>query len=435
MKYIVVKKISILIFLVNSLFSFSQDILTLDEAIESALKNSFDLKFAQTRISIASANNTKGNAGMMPEIDLYGTDNIEAGFMHQKQSDGEKKSYPFLASNALNAGAELNWKVYDGGRMKLEKSRLGELESLSKINYEDILNLTILNVSSAYYDVIRQKQQLRSIEEIISFNRERVKIANAGLIAGTLPKTEVMQSQIDLNVSLENSINQKYVISNSKKNLNNAIGRPDNPDFEVSDTIIIEISDLKSEDLLKKIESNKEIQMLKNEVKIAEIELEQANRLNKPVLSVNGNLGFTLVNNSAGSVLSTTSFGPGAGGRISYPLYTAGENKRKQTLAKLELENARTNLDETKMLIMNSIRSAFESYENQVELLKIEKSNNALARENLMISLERLRLGQTNSLEVHQAQEYLIQSNTRLINFQYFMKIAETKLRQLLAEF
>ncbi|MGE5356473.1 MAG: TolC family protein [Deltaproteobacteria bacterium] len=414
---------------------YSQSLLTLDEALKLALSNSFDLKFAQIQLNIAKANNTKGNAGMKPEINLFGVNNLDAGFLYQNFSEGDNKTFPLLASNTLNAGAELNWKVYDGGRMKLEKSRLGELESLSRIKYEDILNLTILNVTSAFYDVIRQKQQLRSIEEIINFNRERVKIAKAGLIAGTLPKTEVMQSQIDLNVSLENSINQKYVISNSKKNLNNTIGRLDNPDFEVLDTIIMEISDLKSEDLIKKIDSNKEIQMLKNEVKIAEIALEQANRLNKPVLSVNGNLGFTQVNNSGGSVLSTTSFGPGAGGRISYPLYTAGENKRKQTLAKLELENAKTNLDEAKMLIMNSIRSAYESYENQVELLKIEKSNNELARENLMISFERLRLGQTNSLEVHQAQEYLIQSNTRLINFQYFMKIAETKLKQLLSEF
>lgn len=96
--------------------------------------------------------------------------------------------------------------------------------------------------------------------------------------------------------------------------------------------------------------------------------------------------------------------------------------------------NVRTELTETIMLLKTALNSAYESYENQAKLLNIERENNILARENLMISLERLRLGQTNSLEIHQAQEYLIQSNTRYINFQYNMKIAESKVRQLLAE-
>jgi outer membrane protein TolC len=65
--------------------------------------------------------------------------------------------------------------------------------------------------------------------------------------------------------------------------------------------------------------------------------------------------------------------------------------------------------------------------------LQIEKSNTALAKENLDISMERLRLGQTTSLELHQAQESYVDSHTRLTNFEYILKVAETKLKQLLS--
>ena len=66
-------------------------------------------------------------------------------------------------------------------------------------------------------------------------------------------------------------------------------------------------------------------------------------------------------------------------------------------------------------------------------MLKIEKENNELTKENIKISIERLRLGQTTSLEVRLAQEDYVQSCTRLINFQYNLKIAETKLKQLVS--
>jgi hypothetical protein len=57
-----------------------------------------------------------------------------------------------------------------------------------------------------------------------------------------------------------------------------------------------------------------------------------------------------------------------------------------------------------------------------------------LAKENLDISMERLRLGQTTSLEMRQAQDSYVESMTRLITIEYNLKVAETKLKQLTAE-
>jgi outer membrane protein TolC len=57
-----------------------------------------------------------------------------------------------------------------------------------------------------------------------------------------------------------------------------------------------------------------------------------------------------------------------------------------------------------------------------------------LAKENLDIALQRLRLGQSTSLELRQAEESYEDSRTRLINIKYNLKVAETKLRQLMAD-
>ena len=53
--------------------------------------------------------------------------------------------------------------------------------------------------------------------------------------------------------------------------------------------------------------------------------------------------------------------------------------------------------------------------------------------ENLNISLERLRLGQTTALEVRQASESFANCLGRLVAFQYNLKVTETRLKQLVA--
>lgn len=138
--------------------------------------------------------------------------------------------------------------------------------------------------------------------------------------------------------------------------------------------------------------------------------------------------------NSEGSSLRNRVFGPQIGGTLSIPLFNGGETKRKISVARKELESAEYDLGNHKTTQVNTeLLNTLTDFESQQQLLQIEKDNNQLAKENIEISIERLRLGQTTSLEVHQAQESYVQSSTRLINFEYNLKIAETRLKQLMS--
>jgi outer membrane protein TolC len=66
--------------------------------------------------------------------------------------------------------------------------------------------------------------------------------------------------------------------------------------------------------------------------------------------------------------------------------------------------------------------------------LALEKQDVALAKENLDISMQRLRYGQATSLELRQAEDSYEQSLTRLTDIAFNLKLAETKLKQLIAE-
>jgi outer membrane protein TolC len=126
-------------------------------------------------------------------------------------------------------------------------------------------------------------------------------------------------------------------------------------------------------------------------------------------------------------------YGPQIGGTISIPIYQSGNAIRQIKTAKIQLQSAEYDLESARLQVNEQLQNALTQFENQQQLLIIEKDNAILAKENLEITIQRLRYGQTTSLEVTLAEGSFVESLTRLINFEYNLKVAETKLKQLLA--
>lgn len=437
MKFI--KMISVMkvcaLFLLFSLFSMvnAQKLLTPEDAIKIALKNNFDILVAGNDATIAKVNNTAGNAGMMPTIAFTGTAGYELNDTKQKLASDTRNDHPSLSTTAFSTGVELNWTLFDGGKMFVTRSKLNEMQTLGEIQFRDQVLQTYFDVIAAYYDVVRQKQQLASINESMNYNRDRVMISQAGYNAGSMLKTDLLQAKIDLNVTTENVINQQFVIDAALKTLNQLLGQNAEEQFEIVDSIPLDYSPDKA-DLLQKINnSNTSILAFQKQIEIAQLVLKENRAAYLPTLSFRTGYYASQTVNSAGSALKTSSIGPQVGVTLSIPIYNAGENKRKERVAKIQAQSAEYDLHNIKLQVNIQLQNTLTEFENQQQLLKIETENNELAKENIQISIDRLKQGQATSLEVRQAQNDFVDSNTRLINFRYNLKVAETKLKQLVA--
>jgi outer membrane protein TolC len=76
----------------------------------------------------------------------------------------------------------------------------------------------------------------------------------------------------------------------------------------------------------------------------------------------------------------------------------------------------------------------FRSYQNNLELVDLERDNLSNAEQTLDIALERFRLGTISSLELREAQRSFLESENRLINAEFEAKVAETELLRLSGE-
>lgn len=424
--------LSIIIFFIP--LTYSQKVLSSEDAISIALKYNYDILVARNSATTDSVNNTPGNAGMLPDVTISSTESYStATKLYQKFSDGSIVSSSNTQSNSLNANIGLSWTLFDGGKMFVTKRKLSEIQELGEIQFRDRVLQTVYDVILAYYDVVRQKQELASINEVITYNLDRVKISQTSFDAGLSPKTNLLQAKIDLNVYQENAINQQSIILAAKRSLNQLLGRNTDVQFEVLDSIPISES-LDNRVLSQKIDSsNTSILAYQKQIDVDKLSIKEMNSMLLPKIFFNTGYGLFQSNSPDGNPLVNRTIGPSVGGTVSIPIYQGGNAIRQIKVAKIQLQSDQYNLENVRLKVNQQLQNALTQFENQLNLLKIEKDNAILAKENLEISIQRLRYGQTTSLEVSLAENSFVDSLTRLINFEYNLKVAETKLKQLLA--
>lgn len=418
-----------MLFLLIVQASFSQPF-TIEQAVERALKNNYDVLLAKNEADIASRNNSVGNAGMLPRINGTLSDNFTLNNLNQEFSNGNEINTTGVTGNNLSAGIALNWTLFDGLRMFAAKSRLNKLEEIGLLQLKDEMQTVVANVMNAYYDVVRAQQQLRATEEAIKISEERVKLADARFQVGTSGKTDLLQAKVDLNEQKSNLLLQKKIIAQLKADLNNLLSQAADTEFTVTDSIPYLLKDLAA-DIEQK---NLQILLANKNVEVAKQLKREAFAQYFPTL--NGNVGYNYnrSNNSAGFFLVNQTNGLNAGFTLSVPLFNGLNTIRQNKVAAIQVQSAQFNAEKVRFQTKLIQFKALKDYQMAQEQLRLEEENILLADENQKISMERFKLAQSTVIELREAQWSYINAQTRLVNARYAAKVAETELMRLEGE-
>lgn len=421
----------IILLVLCSVVSMAQGVLTPEQAIEIALKNNYDILLAKNDAEIASRNNTVGNAGMLPRVDAYVTDNFTLNNLDQKLTTGTEIKRNNADGNTVGASVALNWTLFDGLRMFATKGRLNKLEEIGELQYKDQIQTAVADVLNSYYGIVGAKQQLVAIQEAIKISEERVKLADMKFQVGTAGKTDLLQAKVDLNAQKSNAINQRKVIAQRKAALNAILSRPAETDFDVLDTIPFNSNLGLTADLDSK---NFQLQAAMKNVDVAKYQKKEAFSFLLPDLTGTVGYGYTRAQNSAGFSLFNQSYGLNAGFTLHIPLFNGLNTLREVKIASINIQNSQFNLERARFQVKLSYYNALRDYQDAKELLALEEENIQLADENQKIALERFRLGQSTSIELREAQISYVEAKTRLVNARYGAKVAENELLRLQGE-
>ena len=415
--------------------AFSQQLLTVEEAVAAAVQNNYDIQLLRNDSAVAALNNSYAKAAFLPRVNattglIFNNNNTK-----QKLSDGTERKRGGIKSNNTAAAVNLNWTVFDGLRMFATRDKLAEFVRLGELNIRNQLVNTVSDVIKTYYNIVREKQQLKAIEEQMSLNEERVAQAEKKLSVGLGAKPELLQAKVDLNAQIAARLRQLTLIEQLKEQLNLLMVMAENTRYEVDDSIPFK-TDLVVTDIMAQAQTNSpQLQVTQQNIKIAKLTLKENRADRFPTVSFNSAYNFSKTENQAVvntfTPLFNRNLGFNYGISANIPIFNGFNVRRLIKVAQLDIDYQNTLYEYQRSQINTAISNAYKDYELQRKTLRLEEENIVLARENVYIASERLRLGVTTYLELRETQKSLEDAYNRLIAARYSTKVAETELLRL----
>ncbi|GAB2661137.1 TolC family protein [Flavihumibacter cheonanensis] len=415
--------------------SMAQQVLTVDAAVDLALRNNYDIRLAKNDSSSFALDNDYAWAAFLPRFNGTATKVWNTNAQKQELANGSKRDTSGLRSSTLQASLNMNLTLFDGFKMFATRERVAEIEKLGILSLRNQVVNTTAAVISNYYNIVRQKQQLKAILEQKSISEERVKLADKKLSVGLGAKPELLQAKVDLNAFTASQYQQNTLIEQLKEQLNQLIGFDKNAVYEVVDSIPIR-QDLTLDEIRTDLENQSpQLLLARKNIDIAKLVYKERVGDRYPVVSFNSAYNLNRLTNQAVinnfTPLFNRNLGFNYGLSVTLPILNGLNAKRLQQQARIGIMQQELLLDNTRTLLDVQINNAFRDYELQKKNLALEEDNILLAKENVFIALERFKQGVSTYLELREAQISLADGYNRLIAARFNAKLAEIELMRL----
>lgn len=409
----------------------AQEILTVDDAIKIALENNYEIKIASNNLLIDKANVSYGNAGMLPKATATIVDNNGIQKLSQTRADGTVNNMDNAKNNSLNYGVGLDWTVFDGFKMFAKKEQLDELKKLGEAQLKLTIITKISDVNATYYDLVQQQQQLMALDSTIVISNQRLALAKNRFTIGKASKLEVLNAQVDLNTDKVAFLRQKELYTNTKILLNQILAREAKIDFKVIDTILVDNKLVLAELIALAEKQNPQLETQIINKKIAELQLKQIKAARYPTIKFNTAYNFSESHSSLGFTTQSSARGLNYGFSASLNIFDGFSQNRNETISQIQIDNSKIAIDQQNLALQSQLAISYQTYLTNLELIALEEKNEAIAKQNLTITLDKFRIGTITTLEFRTAQLNYVNATVRYSNAQFQAKLSEIALREL----
>tara|TARA_R110000744_G_scaffold64615_8_gene132959 strand:+ start:3830 stop:5140 length:1311 start_codon:yes stop_codon:yes gene_type:complete len=409
----------------------AQDILTVEEAVQIALENNYQIKIAANELQIDEVSVSVGNAGMLPQVGLNLIDNNSVQYLRQTRSDGSVVERDNAKNNSLNYGIAMDWTLFDGLRMFADYEQLKETQKLGEAQLKQVILNRVGEVMITYFDLVQQKQQLTALDSTIIISEQRVDLAHNRFTIGKASKLEVLNAQVDLNTDETLMQRQKELYVNTKVQLNEYLARDLKIDFEVVPEIFVDQA-LQLPELETLVEKeNPTLQVEQINKRISELELKQTKALRYPTIFASTGYNFGRTESSLGFTTNSNSRGWNYGFGASLNVFDGFNQNRNEKIAKIQIENTEVAIAQRTQELMSLVNTTYQTYLTNISLIELEGKNEAIAQENMEITVEKYRIGIIPTIEFRTAQLNYINAKVRHSNAKFQAKLSEIILKQL----
>lgn len=420
----------------------AQDSLSLSQAIQTGLANNFDVQIQELEVEIAENNNTWGAAGRWPTISF----NLSQGNNFRDVTNPASFLQGLTISNDLSPGINVNWVLFNGFSVNINRERLQKLQELTMGNAEVVIENAVQAIIMTYYSTLLEEERLSVLEKVFTLSKDRYEYIKLKGELGSAVTFDILQEQNAYLTDSANYVTQEVNYQNARRNLNLLMGIAIDTEYVLANDLDIEEEDYVLDDLYDKMvasNSNLQNQFLNLQILKAETRLAKTELYPQLSLNLNGSynwarqdlsqadFAFSNPDNPRPTVTQTRTASYAAGFTLNYLLFDGGRVRRNIENAYTQERIGQLQIAQLKLSLKNDLITSYDLYNVRKKLLDISRQNIQGSELNLQLAEERFKNGTINSFNYRDIQINFL--NTALNNLQakYNLIDAETELLRL----
>jgi outer membrane protein len=325
---------------------------------------------------------------------------------------------------AGNYGVNSNWTIYRGGYLNKDvESKSLQLQS-ANLNTQIVENDITLQITQAYLNVLLAKESIVYVGDQLKTSNAQYEQGKIKFDAGSIAKKDLLQLQAQAAGDEYNLVTAQNQYRQNIVTLKQLLQLPSSSEFipVEPDTLIVEkaVPSLSEAQRLA-VQSRPEINNGQLLVRIAEVELEKARTGHKPSITIGGSLSTAYSDNQSVKYADqlNNNFYQRLGATLSLPIFDNRITKTSVERSKILIQQARLSLEQIKTTLNQQIEQAYIALINAHGQFKAASVQLQANTEAYNISLEQLRLGAINTVDLLVQRNLYIQSVQNYIQSKY----------------
>lgn len=399
--------------------------LSLDDAIRMGIENNLALTLARDQQIAANAQKLELINVLLPNMSVHGETgvheyNLEALGFHPADiglfagllPPGSSSSFHLVTKVDTTIGqlnlsqALFNWAGYDVWRAAQAAQKA------SFYNAQSSRGLVVLSVGDTYLQALAAKAQADYARSLLNTDQTLLNQAHEEHLAGTAANLDELRARVEYQQQAQAVIAADDNFEKAKITLNREIGLDPEQQIELTESAPYAELQAMSIDAARTeaYASRQDYQMLKQELRAAELERRATTHERFPTLTFNGNWGVTGI--SGGIYHDTFS----AIGTLSVPVFQEAQFRGDHDVADAQLDQIRARLQDLTVKIDQQLRDSLLDLETAEETVKVARSSVDLATTALDQTQQRFNAGVTDNLPVAEAQSTLAQAQNQYVS-------------------
>ena len=403
---------TLLAFLSVCVFSISAQQYTLEECVETALNNNRNIKQQMLNKQQREIAYSQAKSDILPNLNASAGQNFVFG-----RSIGLDNVYENTNSSQTSFGINAGITIFDGLRMKYNiDARRTELGA-SEADLEKFKDDIEMSVSTAFLQVLLQKELLQIASQQIDLTMTSIKIQTELIESGKLAKGEIYELEAQLAREEQNLIQTESQLKLAMLDLVQIMELEDFNNFDIIappiESIINEGFLVSSEDIVQSaLLARPEIDAANLRLEGSLLDVKIARSRYYPTLSFGANMG-TGYYNMGGRTNATfgsqikNNISNSLGFNLQIPIFNKFQTRNSIRTAQLAAENSRIEIDKVKIDLRKRVEQAFENAKGAKSKWQATKKAEIAGQESYRFTQEKHEGGRANSFELFQAKTNL----------------------------